>query len=145
MRTIIILLLLGAFAYSGAMFKDLRKGLKPVASPTQQEMEHQQSLQRSQGTIGGVPDKTDDTGYSSDTQSDPQAGQIVAQHAANSDSSSAAQVLQSNEDNLQAEKQRPARTLYGGLWALLAGLLIAGGAWAALQKYGPKPPPHLAK
>jgi|GEM_PF-5930942 len=145
MKTVIILLLLGAFVFSGAMFKDPRKGLHAVASPTQQEMEHQQSLQKSQGVVGGVPSKTDDTGYTPDSEMDPQAGQIVAQHADTPDSSSAASVIEANGQNLQVERQRPARTLYGGLWALFAGLLIAGGTWAALQKYGPKPPPHLAK
>ncbi|HTQ08931.1 MAG TPA: hypothetical protein VMI31_02555 [Fimbriimonadaceae bacterium] len=146
MRTAAILLLLAAFVYSGAMFKDPRKGLHPVASPTQQQMEQMQSLQKSQGAIGSVPDKTGQSGYSPESSVDPGAAQIVAQHsgvgAAGVD---APGVLKSNEDTMQATKEKPARTMFGALWALIGGLVIAGGAWAALQKFGPKPPPHLAR
>lgn len=146
MRTLFILFLLAAFGAASATFKDPRK-LTPVAPLTQEEVARQQALQRQQSEVGVAPGKTDDTGYIAGPQNDPGSGAaIVASHAPGAESENdAAQTLKTNEETMSAQAEQPKKMAFGAIWALLAGLVVAAGAWAGLQKYGPKPPEHLLK
>ncbi|HVT13508.1 MAG TPA: hypothetical protein VHE55_14685 [Fimbriimonadaceae bacterium] len=145
MRTLLTLILLATFCAANATFKDPRK-LHPVAPLTQEEVARQQALQKGQSEIGAVPQKTDDTGYSTVDQADPQGAAIVAAHGQDSDSAdSARQALQTNNEAMNAQAEQPKKMAFGAFWAIAGGLLLAGGVWAGLQKYGPKPPEHILR
>lgn len=146
MRTTITLLLIATVCIAGATVKDPRTNLKPVAPQTQEEVAREQALQKQQAQVGGVPQKTDGTGYAPTFQDDPNAASVIAGHANQSNSASeGSDVLKTNAEVIEDSKPHPAKTAFGAIWALLAGLLVAVGAWAGLQKYGPKPPEHLSR
>ena len=141
MRTIWIISLLLAVCLAAASFRDPRK-LHAVAPPTQDEVARQQSLQKQQAQVGGVPERTDDGGYAPQVASDPDAAAILAKH--DEDAAEApTSVISQNAGELKSESEKPKRTAFGAFWALLAGLLLAFGLWSGLQKYGPKPPGRL--
>lgn len=129
-----------------AIIKDPRKDLKPVAPMTQEQVAKQQALQKQQGQVGLVPQKTDGTGYAPESQDDPSAAAILTANARNSPGAdAAASVIQANQDAMTNKAEHPKKVAFGAIWALLAGLMIAGAAWVGLQKYGPKPPEHVLR
>ncbi len=145
MRTLLTLILLATFCAANATFKDPRK-LHPVAPLTQEEVAKQQALQKGQSEVGRVAQKTDDSGYATVDQADPQGAAIVAAHDQDADSADGArQALQANDETRNAEAAQPKKMAFGAFWALAGGLLVAVGAWAGLQKFGPKPPEHVLR
>jgi len=146
MRTVITILLCTIVGLAAATFKGPVKYMKVVTPPTQDEVTRQQALQRQQGQVGLVPGKTDDAGYAPRSEDDPSAAAIVAGQEGNAvGSNSATDVIKTNTEALNSEAQRPKTMAFGAIWALLAGLLVAVGAWKGLQRFGPQPPEHVLR
>lgn len=143
MRKTLLILFVASAALASATIKDLRQHVKLSPELSQAEVARQQSLQREQGQVGTVPEKTDGSGYIPQSQSDPDAAKLIALHNPTGSSNAANQVLSKNDQAMKNEADKPKKTAFGILWALLLGALLAFAAWAGLQKYGPKPPAHL--
>lgn len=143
MRKLSILFLVVLTCMASATIKDPRHNLKAQAPLSQEEVAKQQALQKQQGEVGGVPQKTDDAGNVPTAQSDSEAAAALASHQPAENSSDAVQGLRENDQVIHSAAERPKKTAFGILWALFAGLLLAFAVWGGLQKYGPKPPDYI--
>jgi hypothetical protein len=143
MRTFIVILSLLLVSCAFASIKDKRKGVKISPELSQEQVTRQQGNTERLDEIGGVPERTDDTGYRRQQNVfDPESERIAAMTKVANGHSVEDIVSAEREQRLQAT-QAPVRKAFGGIWALLAGLLLAVGAWFGMQKFGPKPPAHV--
>jgi hypothetical protein len=142
MRYTILILLLAITCIAGATIKDHRKNVKLSPELSQDQVARHQALQRGLGQVGGVPDRTDGSGYVPQAETSTDATAMIADHK-DFPRGEADEVLRKNSEEMNAEAEHPKKTAFGILWALLFGALLAAGAWAGLSKFGPKPPDHL--
>lgn len=139
MRKTLFILFISLTCLAAATIKDPRQHVKLSPELSQQVVAGQQATQHSQSQVGGVPEKTDDTGYVQRSSSDEDASALVASHDPSA-TEKANDVFHQSNDARDQEAQKPRKAVFGAFWALLAGLLLAFAAWAGLSKYGPKPP-----
>jgi hypothetical protein len=144
MRQYLFIFVLVLTCLASATIKDPRQHVKLSPELSQDAVARQQQLQREQSQVGGVPDKTDSTGYLQRADNDAGASSIIASHET-APGSGANEILQTNGQEMNAQAAKPRRTALGAIWAILVGLLLAFGAWAGANKYGGKPPSLMAR
>lgn len=143
MRTTLLIFLSLFVACAFASIKDQRKNVKLKPESSQQQVTREQGTTEVRGVVGGVPDRTDYTGYREQSNlNDSETAKLISK-ATVATGHSAEDLIAEEREQAQRAANAPARNAFGALWAVVAGLLLAAGAWMGLQKYGPKPPQHV--